>query len=209
MGNLIPFAFGDQLMRVVTKDGEPWFIAADVCRILEIKNAAQAVQPLDDDEKGVCSTYTLGGQQEVSIISESGFYTLVLRSRAATTPGTTAHRFRKWVTSEVLPSLRKTGEHQRAPYSAPQLNRPQGFEPVAAFLHDYGTIEPDPAHIEKVANAVADLREVTLTMLARHTQLMTAHQRNAAIAELSRRGAVNVYCGHNKWGRPSLVVAAA
>jgi prophage antirepressor-like protein len=59
----------------------------------------------------MCSTDTPGGPQEVVIVSESGLYTLILRSRTATTPGTVQHRFRRWVTSEVLPAIRKTGTY--------------------------------------------------------------------------------------------------
>ena len=64
---------------------------------------------LDDDEKGICSVKTHGGDQEVSVITESGLYALALRCRDAMTPGSAAYRFRKWVTAEVLPSIRKTG----------------------------------------------------------------------------------------------------
>lgn len=70
-----------------------------------------AVSNLDEDEKGVSSTYTPGGFQDLIVISESGLYTLIIRSRKATTPGTVQHRFRRWVTSEVLPTIRKTGSY--------------------------------------------------------------------------------------------------
>lgn len=91
-----------------------WFVATDVCRALEIKNSRDALEKLDHDEKDVGLTDTLGGSQEVNIISEGGLYTLVLRSRQATTPGTLPHRFRKWVTAEVLPAIRKTGRYDPA-----------------------------------------------------------------------------------------------
>ena len=78
-------------------------MATDVCRAIGIKQATRAVESLDDDEKGMSSTHTPGGFRSLLIVSEGGLYTLILRSRAATTPGTVQHRFRKWVTSEVLP----------------------------------------------------------------------------------------------------------
>jgi prophage antirepressor-like protein len=110
--NLVPFLFeGEGLVRVVIRDGQPWFVAADVCKVLGIKNSRDAIEKLDHDEKGVASTDTLGGQQEVQIVSEGGLYTLVLRSRDATKPGTVPHRFRKWVTAEVLPAIRQTGSY--------------------------------------------------------------------------------------------------
>lgn len=110
--HLVPFLFeGDSLIRVEDRNGDPWFVATDVCRTLGIRNAAQAVLPLDEDEKGICSIDTPGGVQELLVVSEGGLYTLILRSRLATTPGEPAHRFRRWVTSELLPTIRKTGKY--------------------------------------------------------------------------------------------------
>ena len=70
-----------------------------------------ALQMLDDDERGVNLTYTPGGNQNMNIISESGFYKLIARSRKASTPDTFAHRFSNWVFREVIPSIRKTGSY--------------------------------------------------------------------------------------------------
>lgn len=86
------------------RDGSMWFIAADVCRALDIANPSQAVANLDDDEKGLCNAYTLGGGQKSLIVNESGLYSLIFRSRKES-----AQKFRKWVTSVVLPSIRKHG----------------------------------------------------------------------------------------------------
>lgn len=94
-------------VRVVQVDGEPWFVAADVCRALEISNSRDAVARLDDDEKGVGSTDTLGGKQGMQIINEPGLYTLVLGSRKPE-----AKAFKRWVTHEVLPAIRKTGSYK-------------------------------------------------------------------------------------------------
>ncbi|OKA58482.1 hypothetical protein BHL56_00980 [Escherichia coli] len=83
------FSFESQAdIRVIVINGEPWFIASDVCRAIGIANHRDAVRKLDDDEKGVASTDTPGGEQESIIISESGLYTLILRCRDAVTPGT-------------------------------------------------------------------------------------------------------------------------
>lgn len=111
---LIPFAYGDALVRAVDRpDGELWFVAADVCDILGIKNHRDALDRLDVDEKGVALTDTLGGAQEILTLSEGGLYTLILRSRSAVTPGTPAHRFRRWVTSELLPAVRQRQQAER------------------------------------------------------------------------------------------------
>lgn len=106
-----PFDFEGHPFRVVLQDDEPWFVAADVCGALGIKNNRDAVASLDADEKGVGLTDTPGGVQQVAIVSESGLWTIVLRSRDAVKAGTVAHRFRKWVTCEVIPAIRKTGSY--------------------------------------------------------------------------------------------------
>ena len=118
MSELSVFNFDSQALRTLTRNGEPWFIAADVCEALAIKNHRDSVDRLDDDEKGVASTDTLGGQQEMLIVNESGLNAIILRCRDAMTKGTPAHKYRKWVTSEVLPSIRKTGQ-----YTAPKAKR--------------------------------------------------------------------------------------
>ena len=101
------FNFEKRDVRVVMKGSEPWWVAKDVCEVLEIQNARDTIaKVLDDDEKGVDKIDTLGGLQEMNIITESGLYTLIMRSNKPE-----AKRFRKWVTSEVLPALRKTGSY--------------------------------------------------------------------------------------------------
>ncbi|MGN7867801.1 BRO-N domain-containing protein [Paracoccus sp. 22332] len=118
-----PFLFEEEhLVRVVDQDDNPWFIAKDICAILGVGNVSKSLEKLDEDEKGVTSSYTLGGNQEVLIVSEGGLYTLILRSRGATTPGTVQHRFRKWVTGEVLPAIRKTGSYGVAKPETPKID---------------------------------------------------------------------------------------
>lgn len=124
MGQVIPFQFDNMPVRaVIDESGRPWFVAADVCEALGVVNHRDAVAKLDEDEKGVALTDTLGGKQQVVTVNESGLYTLVLRCRDAVNPGTAPHRFRKWVTSEVLPALRKTGTYGQPQQTAraPQL----------------------------------------------------------------------------------------
>ncbi|HBD5017159.1 TPA: antirepressor protein [Escherichia coli] len=109
--DLVVLRFDGVNVRVVYLNGDPWFVAKDVCAALELTNSRTALQMLDDDEKGVNLTYTPGGNQNMSIISESGFYKLIARSRKATTPGTFAHRFSNWVFRNVIPGIRKTGAY--------------------------------------------------------------------------------------------------
>ncbi len=111
--SVVSFNFVAQSVRIVMRNDEPWFVAADVCSALEIVNTARALDRLNDDEKGVHSMNTPGGNQELSIINESGLYSLILTSRKPE-----AKKFKKWVTSEVLPAIRKTGRYE-APQAAP------------------------------------------------------------------------------------------
>ena len=94
--------FGE--IRTVEYDGDTWFIVKDVCRALEVANSNDAVARLDGDEKGVVLADTLGGVQNMVIINESGLYSLVLSSRKPE-----AKTFKRWITHEVLPSIRKHG----------------------------------------------------------------------------------------------------
>ncbi|MFC0710729.1 BRO-N domain-containing protein [Azorhizophilus paspali] len=108
---IIPFDFRGESVRAITINGDPWFVAADVCAILGQTNTTKALQSLDDDER---SNFKLGRQGEVNIISESGLYTLILRCRDAVKKGSKPHAFRKWVTAEVLPAIRKHGRYEDA-----------------------------------------------------------------------------------------------
>lgn len=109
MSALAVFSFQEEhQVRVVMINGDPWFVANDICNALSIQNVTQAIARLDEDER---SMFNIGRQGQANIISESGLYTLILRCRDAVKQGTTAWRFRKWVTNEVLPSIRKNGEY--------------------------------------------------------------------------------------------------
>lgn len=104
------FNFGANEIRVIDKSGEPWFVAQDVCAALKIQNVTQAIERLDEDER---SMLNIGRQGDANLVSESGMYTLVLRCRDAVNKGSVPHAFRKWVTAEVLPSIRKNGFYQK------------------------------------------------------------------------------------------------
>lgn len=104
MSALEVFTYTDQQVRTVLIDGEPWFVAADVCAVLGIANSRDALSRLDDDEKGVGTADTPGGPQRVAIVNEPGVYGLTWTSRKAE-----AAKFRRWIKHEVLPTIRKTG----------------------------------------------------------------------------------------------------
>lgn len=104
MSNIQVFNYNSVEVRTIQNDGEPWFVLKDVCNVLHIGNSRDVVARLDQDEKGVGQIDTLGGKQEMTIINESGLYNVILRSDKPE-----AKPFRKWVTSEVLPTIRRHG----------------------------------------------------------------------------------------------------
>lgn len=104
------FNFNVLPVRVVMIEGSPWFVAVDVALILGYASTKDATRVLDDDEKGGHILPTPGGAQEFTIINESGLFNLVLRSRRDE-----AKPFRKWVTAEVLPTIRRTGSYSLTP----------------------------------------------------------------------------------------------
>ena len=106
MNSLVSYDFEERAVRVVMIAGDPWFVANDIAAVLGYKSF-HMVRMLDEDEKGIHIMDTLGGRQELLIISESGMYSAIFRSRRAE-----AQRFRKWVTSDVLPSIRRTGRYE-------------------------------------------------------------------------------------------------
>ncbi|HIA3153573.1 TPA: BRO-N domain-containing protein [Escherichia coli] len=110
--DLVVLRFDGVNVRVVYLNGDPWFVAKDVCAALELSNSRMALQALDDDESNtVTLTYGIRGNPNHSVVSESGFYKLIARSRKAVTPGTFAHRFSNWVFRNVIPGIRKTGAY--------------------------------------------------------------------------------------------------
>lgn len=112
--NVIPFRFETREVRTMLLDGQPWFVATDVCASLAIGNVSLAVNGradreadgLDEDDKGIATVNTPSGDQKMLVVSESGLYSLIFKSRKAE-----AKRFKKWVTSEVLPAIRRTGQY--------------------------------------------------------------------------------------------------
>lgn len=121
-GTLVPFNYGDAAVRVVMVDGEPWFVLADLCKVLGLaRGASQIAERLDD---GVRQTYpisdSLGRTQQATVVSESGMYEVVIRSDKPE-----AVAFRRWITGEVLPQIRRTGQ-----YGIPAIDL---SDPIAAI----------------------------------------------------------------------------
>lgn len=107
------FNAGDWSVRTDLVDGEPWFVARDVCAALELADVT-SLRSLDDDEKGTHTVPTPGGNQAVTVINEAGLYSLILRSRKPE-----AKAFKRWITHDVLPAIRRTGSYSPAKFEIP------------------------------------------------------------------------------------------
>lgn len=143
------------ILRTVIKDGEPWFVASDVCQILDIGNASLAVNGradredggIDTDDRGIATVNTPSGEQQMLIVSEFGFYSLVFKSRKPE-----AKKFKRWVTHEVIPSIRKTGSYT----AAPAFQVPQTLSEALRLAADLSDkVEAQAAQIEHQKPAVA------------------------------------------------------
>lgn len=106
MNELQVFNYNGNEVRTIQKDGEPWWVLKDVCEVLGLSSPHKVFDRLDEDEKGRNQIPTPGGEQEMTVVNESGLYNVILRSDKPE-----AKPFRKWVTSEVLPSIRKHGAY--------------------------------------------------------------------------------------------------
>ncbi|MDR1515954.1 MAG: phage antirepressor [Synergistaceae bacterium] len=125
------FSFEGRQVRVVEKDGLPWWVLKDVCDVLDIGNSRDVAARLDDDEKGVGIIDTLGGEQETTVVSESGLYNVILLSRKPE-----AKKFKRWVTHEILPSIRKHGAYMTPEVIERTLTSPDFIIKLATRLKE-------------------------------------------------------------------------
>lgn len=182
-GRSLVLAFDGADVRIVTDEqGDPWFVAADVARILGYREAHDLTRGLDDDEKGPQIVRTLGGEQSMTTVTEAGLYAAILRSRVER-----AKTFRRWVTHEVLPAIRKTGS-----YEAPALTGPALM--AAALIEAQATLEQQTAQLA-VAAPKAEAFDAFLStsgdysvneaakVLSRHHDILTGERRLRAWME--------------------------
>jgi len=119
--NVIPFMYeANEVRTILDEEGNPWFVARDVCNILSLEDTGRALEKLDDDEKLTRKVFGSGQERDVWSISESGLYTLIIRSNKPE-----AKPFRRWVTHEVLPSIRKTGFYEAREQESDVLSKHQ------------------------------------------------------------------------------------
>jgi anti-repressor protein len=170
----------------VTVDGEPWFVAADVCAVLDLGNPRSSLALLDDDEKGVHTVDTPGGPQQVTVINEPGLYSLVLRSRK-----TEAKLFKRWITHEVLPAIRATGSYGGVP-ALPDMNTPEGqLQIIEAWrasvvkaieqAEEIKALKPKADYVDGFVNANDDL--TLLRVLANQVGMKESALRELLVAQ--------------------------
>lgn len=149
--SIIPFSYADHPVRVIQINGEPWFVAADVAAVLGYRDAAAFTRGLDDSEdRGTRIVCTPSGAQEMTVISEAGLYACLLRSRTERTK-----TFRRWVTHEVLPAIRRRGGYL-TPEAAEQVLTDPDF--IIRLATELKTERAKRAQLE--ARAAADAPKV-------------------------------------------------
>lgn len=171
------FEFNPNPLRVIMRDGDPWFVAADVCAALAVQNATQAVARLDDDERAM---FNIAPQGSTNVINESGLYSLIMGSRKPE-----AKKFKKWVTSEVLPAIRRTGRYE-AP--APVVVAPAPALPDTRLVV---ALEAAVAEIGKLKDLLigGQSRHIkTLNKLHTLQRRLDSRQACNTVIEMARRG---------------------
>ena len=144
------FNFNSNTIRVIERDGDPWWVAKDVCDVLDLTNPTMAISELDEDER---AKYCLGRQGETNIINEPGLYSLILRSRKPE-----AKAFKRWITHEVIPAIRKHGGYLTPAKVEEALLNPDTIIALATELKKAYN-ERDEAY--RVRHMISQKREAT------------------------------------------------
>lgn len=162
MNNIEVFQFPatGQPVRMVLRDGEPWFVGRDACDVLRISNPHSSLALLEDDERGIHTVETPSGQQELAVVSEAGLYSLILRSRRPE-----AKAFKRWVTHDILPTIRKTGAYGQRELTRlelidlardAELGRLAAVEAQQAAEQKVTALEPKAAYVDQFVGATGD-----------------------------------------------------
>ncbi len=197
MADLITHHFESKPIRVIADEAcDPWFVAADVCRVLELADVTSSLRVLDEDEKGPLTVRTLGGDQLVNCISEPGLYKLMARSRKPE-----ARRFDRWVRHEVLPEIRRTGSYA-APATA--MTREQIMAQALLFADEtmkrqaeqIAELAPKAEALDRLSAAEGSLciTDAAKALHVRPKDLFTFLQRNAWIY---RRAGCGSFLGYS------------
>lgn len=181
--NIQPFTYEDHTVRVVTIDGEPWFVLADLCKVLDLAKPSRVAMRIADDMKGAHLMSTPGGDQEMTIVSEAGMYEAIIRSDKPE-----AAAFRRWVTSEVLPSIRKHGGYLTNQKIEDILDNPDTIIELATKLKS-----------ERAKRAALEKQAAIDTPKARFADAVSASHTSILIGDLAKLLRQNGYeIGQNR-----------
>lgn len=181
--NIHPFTYNAQPVRVVTIDGEPWFVLADLCKVLDLAKPSRVAMRIADDMKGAHLMSTPGGDQEMTIVSEAGMYEVIIRSDKPE-----AVAFRRWVTSEVLPSIRKHGGYLTDQKIEDILDNPDTIIQLATKLKS-----------ERAKRAALEKQAAIDTPKARFADAVSASHTSILIGDLAKLLRQNGYeIGQNR-----------
>lgn len=181
--NIHPFTYNAQPVRVVTIDGEPWFVLADLCKVLDLAKPSRVAMRIADDMKGAHLMSTPGGDQEMTIVSEAGMYEVIIRSDKPE-----AVAFRRWVTSEVLPSIRKHGGYLTDQKIEDILDNPDTIIELATKLKS-----------ERAKRAALEKQAAIDTPKARFADAVSASHTSILIGDLAKLLRQNGYeIGQNR-----------
>lgn len=185
-------------VRALVIDKEPWFVANDTAKTLGYKNPRDAISKhVDDEDKGVAKCDTLGGRQDIAIINESGLYSLILSSKLPS-----AKKFKRWVTSEVLPTLRKTGQYQVKELSGQELMAKALIEAqsvLAAKDKQIEQMKPKALFADAVASSSTSILIGQLAKILTQNGYKTGQ--NRLFARLREEGYLSSRKG-NDWNMP-------
>ena len=182
------FTYADTPVRVLDVDGEPWFVAADIAKILGYATAKDMTRRLDDEDKGGRSVPTLGGDQTMTTISEPGLYVAVLGSQV---PG--ARDFKRWVTHEVLPTIRKTGTYQQ-----PKTLAERSVELIQDLHAEVAALTPKASAWDTMAGAHGDYAvDEAAKILSRDPNITVGRAR--LFAHMAERGWIYRHGARNRW----------
>ena len=175
--NELIYSFRENNVRVIMEGDTPWFVAKDVCEVLEISHHRDALSRLEEDERGSVVVDTLGGKQNLSAVNEYGIYSLIFNSRKPQ-----AKEFKRWVTHEVIPSIRKHGLYATKDTAEKILNDP------SFLIKALQTLEEERQARKKAEGTVAILTHVnkvyTTTEIAKELGLRSANALNNKLSEL-------------------------
>lgn len=174
-----------QVRTVINEQGEPMFCGKDVCHILEIKNTSQAFKTLKEGQKGIYLTYTLGGDQDLIYVSESGLYKLIMRSRKKE-----AVAFQDWIFEEVLPKIRKTGSYNAEP--------PKQLSQIEILLQSAQVLAEQEKQIKQLATSQNQLNDkvklledkITKDQVNNDLYLQDVEKSDMLIPEISTRNKI-------------------